>query len=465
MSSGEFYDMEDQSVIEEERVIHRDATEREYLYENFSAFCSDYDVDFSFPDGLIESAESVCDEYDQALETEISEDESGFGHEVIGIHQTDQPFTQWGISYTDSDIVDSGFTIHFHVPEVSRLVIPGSDLWEYGRQNPVSLYLCDQNLPMFPQGVSERLSFSEDEYRFAITISVDFQPTYKAVNVDVNPSLVKLDQDFSVEEISKEYSDEKVLPDSEYRSVLDRHLEVSEKFFYSRVEAGETVVNAGHDRGNLCHQEVPLQMSNLLSTYFHQKFNIEAFYRVYPVQSTQKWDHVISRLDETGHVTVEDGSLTPYQTLITSYNDLLGKQRRGGPMGEIVFKKIGRGGYIHTIGNRSLEDRFGFESDPYVDGVRSYLCVDSPADRFVDIVNQYAVSYAFGQIESGLWDSISIDFESFSRDFYEYQRGSEMVSELYSHLYDHIGYYAIDLIRSSIVDEDSEDESMIRIER
>lgn len=457
--------MEDQSVIEEERVIQRDATEREYLYENFSEFCSDYDVDFSFPDGLVESAESICEAYDKALEAELSGDESGFAHEVIGVHQIDQTFTQWGISYTDSDVVDSGFTIHFHVPEVSRLVIPGSDLWEYGCQNPVSLYLCDQDLPMFPQGVSERLSFSEDEYRFAITISVDFQPNYKAVDVDVNRNLVKLDEDFGVEEISKEYSDDKISPDSEYRSVLDRHLEVSEKFFYSRVEAGETVVNASHDRGQLCHQEVPLQISNLLASFFHQKFNLEAFYRVYPVQSTEKWAHVVSRLHETDHVTVDDPSLTPYQTLITSYNDLLGKQNRGGPMGEIVFKKIGRGGYIHTIGDGSLEQWFGFGSDRDVDGVRSYLCLDSPADRFVDIVNQYAVCYAFGQVEASLWESISIDFESFSGEFYEYQRGSEMVAELYSHLYDHIGHYAMDVIRSSVVDKDSEDESMIRIER
>ncbi len=85
-----------------------------------------------------------------------------------------------------------GFTLHVAIADVSHYVKPGSLLDEEAYKRGMSIYFPDRVLPMLPKALSNGIcSLNPMEDRYAVTVSMKFDPEGRATGASFYPSVIQ----------------------------------------------------------------------------------------------------------------------------------------------------------------------------------------------------------------------------------------------------------------------------------
>ncbi|MGC9109370.1 MAG: ribonuclease catalytic domain-containing protein [Caldimicrobium sp.] len=102
------------------------------------------------------------------------------------------------------------YLLYVHITDVATFVKPGTALWEGAFERASTLYLPEKVIPMFPFSLShEKFSLKKDEDRYALTFVFEFTPEGEISSFQIKPSIIKVKERLSYDEVDKFLVEEK----------------------------------------------------------------------------------------------------------------------------------------------------------------------------------------------------------------------------------------------------------------
>ena len=97
---------------------------------------------------------------------------------------------------------DSGYRLGVHITDVSTYVLKDTPIDGHARMVGTSVYLPDERISMFPQGIADNLcSLREGEKRLALSLLVDLDPTCAIRKFSFVPSIIRVSKRLTYQEV------------------------------------------------------------------------------------------------------------------------------------------------------------------------------------------------------------------------------------------------------------------------
>jgi len=111
-----------------------------------------------------------------------------------------------------------------HVADAAHYVTPDTALDREARRRGIAIYLADKFIPILPPSLScDRISLIPGEDRLALSILIDLGPTGQILQYEIQPSVVRVDQQLTYREAQSIFDGDS----SEPNALLEDLLEVS----------------------------------------------------------------------------------------------------------------------------------------------------------------------------------------------------------------------------------------------
>ena len=190
-------------------------------------------------------------------------------------------------------LADGSYRLGVHIADVSYYVREGSALDREAAKRATSVYFPDRVVPMFPQQLSNGIcSLNQGEPRLAISVFMDINHKGELEDYSFNPSVIKIDERMTYNDINSILQGNKVLEDkySDFAATFKEMHRLARILKEKRVEGGaldfnfpeakikldgdgkpvEIQVRNGGEAESII-EEFMLQCNMAIATHFHKQ--------------------------------------------------------------------------------------------------------------------------------------------------------------------------------------------------
>ncbi|WP_072619752.1 ribonuclease R family protein [Spirulina major] len=110
-----------------------------------------------------------------------------------------------------TDMIENAFSLEpleegqwllgIHIVDLAHYIEPGSPVDNEAKKRGTAVYLDDFIVPLLPEAISRRCSFTVDHERLAISILLTLDKTGQVIEFDIQPSVIKVDHQLSYQQV------------------------------------------------------------------------------------------------------------------------------------------------------------------------------------------------------------------------------------------------------------------------